>query len=82
MSNIDRLVEIVGNKAMLAEICSVDPAMVTRWSKDGRLPTKYNRAVMAWGAAHDNSLSSDVFACLDPAVCPTCGAPLDDGRVL
>lgn len=58
--------------------------------RDGHLPTQYNRAVMAAARERVANMSgkdafdfvSAVSACLDPAVCPTCGQSIDDGRVL
>jgi hypothetical protein len=57
----------------------------------GRVPPRHNRAIIA--AAVEKAQSTmhgidvvnfvdAVTGCLDPATCPTCGQPIDDGRVL
>lgn len=56
----------------------------------GRVPTRHNRAIMSSAGhmiAHEPAQTRQDFigrvaAQLDPAVCPTCGQPVDDGRVL
>ena len=57
---------------------------------NGRIPAQHNRAIMISVAKMMRSMPLDaaiafqasVLECLDPAVCPTCGQPIDDGRVL
>jgi hypothetical protein len=56
----------------------------------GHVPTRHNRAIVGAAMEHAARLPDEeakafmdaVSACLDPAVCPTCGQSVDDGRVL
>ena len=56
----------------------------------GRVPPRHNRAILAAAAAlvkdkpqgFRDSFMIAVAQELDPSTCPTCGQPIDDGRVL
>jgi hypothetical protein len=94
-TNIDRLADLFGSKAALAEVCGVDAATVTRWNKPtswrsgrhagngGRIPPRYNRRIRDYAAGLDFGMSKydEMNACLDPNVCPTCGQAVEEGSV-
>lgn len=85
-----RLARLIGSNRKLAKAVGVDPALITRWVKAGAVPPSYNRKIQEWLRAYivgmpdlDAQHYLDVVAsCLDPAVCPTCGHEIEDGRVL
>lgn len=90
MNNVELLADLFGNKRALADVWQVDPAIVTRATHAGRVPPRFNAHVRA--AMRDRAMTmsptqavafvSAVESCLDPAVCPTCGQPIEEGRVL
>lgn len=90
MNNVERLADLFGNKRALADVWGVDPAIVTRAIHAGRVPPRFNlntRAAMrdkaiTMPATQAVAFVEAVEACLDPAVCPTCGQPIAEGRVL
>lgn len=90
MNNVEKLADLFGSKRALADAWGVDPAIVTRAIKTGRVPVYHNYATRAamrdkvdhMGPEQGLAFVEAVLACLDPAVCPTCGQPIDDGRVL
>lgn len=59
---------------------------------NGRIPVKHNLAIReharmltagAWSVPSEaRDFINQVEACLDAEVCPTCGQPLNDGRVV
>ena len=102
-TNIDKLEELFGSLGDIAEACSINQALLTRWKKpiswrdanrnrgnDGRIPTRYNGAIRAEAARRARGLPAGeamnfidaVGACLDADTCPTCGGPIDAGRIL
>lgn len=95
MTPVEMLTDLFGSRGALAEAAGVDRAMVTRWAKPaewkagghvgngGRVPPRHNRAIMNAAMVRNPTMDiAAVMACLDPATCPTCGQPIDDGRVL
>lgn len=55
----------------------------------GRIPPAFNGAIRAAAAklaqgkteSEQQEIAATVDACLDPAICPTCGADIPEGRV-
>lgn len=73
MTNLDRLIQIVGSKANLAKIISRHPSQVTRFVRYGYLPAEHNAAVEKW--ARDSG-HMEAIELLEP-VCPCCGKGID-----
>lgn len=73
MTNLDRLIQIVGSKANLAKIISRHPSQVTRFVRYGYLPAEHNAAVEKWSVETGHV---EVIDLLEP-VCPCCKRGLD-----
>lgn len=73
MTNLDRLIEIIGTKAKLAKIISRHPSQVTRFVRYGYLPVEHNLAVARWA---EETGKLEALEYLEP-VCPCCGKGVD-----
>lgn len=78
---LDYLCEIFGSAAELARGLGVDRSLVTRWRRNGRLPTVYNGRLIEAAEAR-GILRSEVAPYLDPHVCPCCGSALEPGQAV
>lgn len=92
MNKVERLADMIGHRGrtLLAHWAEVSPSMVTRWIKRGRVDPAYNIRIKRGLYSHASTLSAleqadwidRAAACLEDGVCPTCGRPIDDHRVL
>jgi hypothetical protein len=91
MNDIERLAELFGSKRALAKACGIDPAIITRAAKTcSPVPVRFNAGIREavkyriLGMPEDEAAAfvDAVDACLQPAVCPTCGGPIEPDRVV
>lgn len=76
LTNLDKLVDIVGSKTELANIIGRHKAVVSRMAHTGTIPWHFNVALERW--ARDAGRWDEVRGLLEP-VCPCCGRGLTPG---
>lgn len=89
-NKVEELARLLGGKAVLADTVERSAALISRWVRRGAIPPQYNNAIRTAAREmagviserHPEAWLAQVEACLDPAVCPTCGQAIEEGRIL
>lgn len=84
-NKVDQLAEMLGErgKYMISKLCDTHPSLITRWSKRGSVPVKYNEKIRrglaeyAVEKGHGMEWLNAAYSLLDPDECPTCGRPME-----
>lgn len=79
-NKINRLAELVGNRAALAGIIGRHPSLIGRYAGYGYLPAQHNGAIKAYVSNNLDERGEEwarlVLGCLEPDTCPCCGRVL------